>query len=132
MSAEATPSDTLLTPPAVTPPRPSPLVARSAARRDLFGGAGEVKVWSLLRPDALDPFRAALWCELEPKGSVGAHVQEQYPELVICLAGEGVVSAGGQAYTFIPGACVPLAQGEILRIENRLDAPLSYLIIKAE
>ena len=103
-----------------------------SARRDLFGGRGEVKVWNLLNPRALDPFRAALWCELEPSGVVGRHVQQHYPEILICVSGEGVVKIGQTAHDFKPGVCLTLSLGEILQITCGVDAPLSYLIIKAE
>lgn len=89
-------------------------------------------MWSLLHPQALDPFRAVLWCELEARGCVGAHVQQHYPETILCLAGEGVVLVGERVYPFQPGVCVPLRHGEVLQIENLIDAPLSYLITKAE
>ena len=101
-------------------------------RRDLFNGSGEVQVWGLLGPRTLDPFRATLWCELEGHGEVGRHLQEHYPEIVICIAGEGTVVAGGRSYLFKPGVCAPLNLGEILQIKNNLATPLSYLIIKAE
>ena len=60
----------------------------SAVRSELFGGRGEVRVWSLLDTEA-DPFTAVLSCELAPGGSVGRHVQEEFPEIVIGVEGHG-------------------------------------------
>ena len=115
-----------------TPSRPQLASLTPSRRRDLFGGHGEVQVWSLLHPHALDPFRAALWCELEPSGVVGRHLQQHYPEILICLAGTGTVNIGQQSHDFIPGVCLTLPRGEILHITCGDQAPLNYLIIKAE
>jgi mannose-6-phosphate isomerase-like protein (cupin superfamily) len=114
------------------PLTPQPYNLTPSRRRDLFGGHGEVKVWNLLNPRAIDPFRAALWCELEASGIVGRHVQQHYPEILLCLSGEGVVTIGAHRHTFIAGVCLTLPLGEILHISCGADAPLSYLIIKAE
>ena len=114
------------------PQSPQPRHLTPSARRDLFGGRGEVKVWNLMSPRALDPFRAALWCELEPSGEVGRHVQQHYQEILICISGKGVVKIGQTAHEFTPGVCLTLSLGEILQITCGADTPLSYLIIKAE
>jgi quercetin dioxygenase-like cupin family protein len=98
---------------------------------DLFGGRGEVRVWNLLHHTA-GPFMAVLSCALDPGGSVGRHLQEHFPELVIGVEGEGHASVDGQATRLSPGDVVYLPLGSILTIENRSnDAPLRYLIIKA-
>lgn len=98
---------------------------------DLFGGHGEVHVWSLLHR-AAGPFTAVLSCALAPGGSVGRHIQEQFPELVIGVAGEGEASVDGQAARLAPGEVVYLPLGSVLTIDNRSDAaPLRYLIVKA-
>jgi quercetin dioxygenase-like cupin family protein len=102
-----------------------------SVQRDLFGGRGEVQVWNLLH-QAAGPFTAVLSCALAPGGSVGRHVQERFPELVIGVEGEGEASIDGQATRLSPGDVVYLPLGSILTIENRAnDAPLRYLIVKA-
>ena len=102
------------------------------ARRELFGGTGTVRVWALTPAPAL-PFTAVLACELEAGASVGAHVQEQFPELVIGISGSGRVSVNGAAATFSAGSVVELGRGQVLSILNESsDAPLRYLIIKAQ
>ncbi|HEY6078852.1 MAG TPA: hypothetical protein VIW29_08610 [Polyangiaceae bacterium] len=101
-------------------------------RRELFGGKGVVRVWSLSDAPEL-PFRAVLACELEPGASVGTHVQEHFPEIVIGVAGNGSVSVNGSTSAFGPGRVVDLARGHTLAIANDShDAPLRYLIIKAQ
>ncbi|HTA89110.1 MAG TPA: cupin domain-containing protein [Polyangiaceae bacterium] len=107
--------------------------ARPHDRRErLFGGSGVVLVWSLCdqpRP----PFGAILACELEGAGSVGAHVQQEYPEVVIVLEGEGVARVGGAAMIMQPGVVLELPLGQTLALENASpDRPLRYLIIKAK
>jgi hypothetical protein len=100
-------------------------------RQGLFGGRGAVRVWSLVATPAL-PFTAVLACELEPSGSVGAHVQEQYPEIVIAISGRGIVKVNDAPLAFEAGGIVELAQGHTLAISNTSSAePLRYLIIKA-
>jgi quercetin dioxygenase-like cupin family protein len=100
-------------------------------RQGLFGGQGAVRVWALTARPTL-PFTAVLACELEPNGSVGAHVQEQYPEIVIAISGRGVVKVNDAPVAFEAGRVVELAQGHTLAISNTSDSePLRYLIIKA-
>jgi hypothetical protein len=100
-------------------------------RPRLFGGKGEVRVWSLLDAPLL-PFRAVLACELSPAASVGVHVQEQCPELVIGVSGVGSVAVNGVASRFGPGTVVELPLGHTLALENDSDhEPLRYFIIKA-
>jgi quercetin dioxygenase-like cupin family protein len=99
-------------------------------RHALFGGRGAVRVWALATP-AL-PFTAVLACELDPSGSVGAHVQEQYPEIVIATSGRGLVKVNDAPRAFEAGQVVELAQGHTLAIDNTSSTePLRYLIIKA-
>jgi quercetin dioxygenase-like cupin family protein len=101
-------------------------------RRDLFGGKGMVRVWSLTSAPAL-PFTAVLACELEAGGSVGTHVQEQFPEIVIGISGSGSANVNGVPATLRAGDVVQLALGHTLSIVNDSnDIPLSYLIIKAQ
>ena len=103
-----------------------------AVRRELFGGQRAVRVWALTATPAL-PFTAVLACELEPGGSVGAHVQEQYPEIVIAISGSGHVRVNDVASAFDAGAVVELAQGHTLSLSNASQLePLRYLIIKAQ
>jgi quercetin dioxygenase-like cupin family protein len=100
-------------------------------RHALFGGQGAVRVWSLVARPAL-PFTAILACELEPSGSVGAHVQEQYPEIVVAISGRGMVKVNDAPTPFEAGHVVELAQGHTLAISNTSSTePLRYLIIKA-
>lgn len=98
---------------------------------DLFGGRGEVRIWNLLQQTA-EPFQAVLSCELSPGGSVGRHQQQEFPELVIGVAGQGEATVDGQPARLESGDVVYLPLGAVLTIENRsADAPLSYLIVKA-
>jgi hypothetical protein len=100
-------------------------------REALFGGTGKVRVWALLAAPAL-PFTAALACELEPGASVGAHVQEQDPELVIGVSGIGTATVAGVELPLAGGSVVELPLGQTLAIANgSRDVPLRYLIIKA-
>ncbi len=100
-------------------------------RHDLFGGRGAVKVYNLARAP-IPPFTAALWCELEPGGSVGRHRQENFPEIVIGIEGDGEATVGDRAFALGPGAVVHLPLGSVLSLRNNDEhAPLRYLIIKA-
>lgn len=100
-------------------------------RRDLFGGRGDVRVWSLLQGSA-EPFTAILSCELEAGGSVGRHVQEQFAEVVIGLEGTGEATVDGRPHALGAGDVVHVPLGAVLAIDNRgSPAPLRYLIIKA-
>jgi quercetin dioxygenase-like cupin family protein len=100
-------------------------------REALFGGRGAVRVWSLIATPAA-PFTAVLACELEPHASVGAHVQQQYPELVICISGRGRVAVSGVATEFSAGKVVELPHGQTLAIDNGAsEEPLRYLIVKS-
>jgi quercetin dioxygenase-like cupin family protein len=102
------------------------------ARRELFGGKGSVRVWSLTPAPAL-PFTAVLACELEAGGSVGTHLQEQFPEIVIGISGTGSASVNGVAAALRAGSVVELARGHTLSIVNESsESPLRYLIIKAQ
>ncbi len=104
--------------------------ARGHARRDLFGGTGTVRVWSL--PSAVPPFTAVLWCELEPGGRVGRHRQETDDEMVIVVAGRAVLRVDGAEHAVGPGGSVGVPLGALLEVENAdPTAPLQYLIIKA-
>lgn len=102
-------------------------------REALFGGEGAVTVWDLLGRMSASPFVAVLSCELDPAGSVGRHVQEHYPEIVIGLEGDGEASVNGELRPLTPGQVVHLPLGAVLAITNRSkDEPLRYLIIKAK
>jgi quercetin dioxygenase-like cupin family protein len=101
-------------------------------RHGLFGGHGAVRVWALTAQPAL-PFTAVLACELDPGGSVGAHVQEQYPEIVVAISGTGTVTVNDEPAAFGPGRVIELARGQTLSISNASSVePLRYLIIKAD
>ncbi len=90
-----------------------------------------MRVWNLLH-HAAEPFTAVLSCALAPGGSVGRHVQEHFPELVIGVDGDGEAFVDGQAARLCAGDLVYLPLGSILSLENRSnDAPLRYLIVKA-
>lgn len=104
----------------------------SDRREALFGGAGAVTVWNLLGRRRAEPFTAALACELEPGGSVGRHLQEHFPEIVVGLEGEGRALVDGAPQPLGPGDVAHLPRGSILAIENlSSETPLRYLIIKA-
>ena len=101
-------------------------------RSGLFEGSGVVRVWALVDAPRL-PFTAVLACELEPAASVGTHVQQQYPELVIAVAGAGSVRVDGELRAFGAGSVVELCLGQTLSISNGSDEePLRYLIVKAQ
>src|SRR5882672_1918181 len=103
----------------------------AAVRSELFGGRGELRVWSLLDVEA-DPFTAVLSCELAPGGSVGPHLQEEFPEIVIGVEGHGEATVDARLHGLSSGDAVYLPLGSVLTIENRSpDEPLRYLIIKA-
>ncbi len=106
---------------------------RAPTRREaLFGGKGAVVVWDLLGRAGAEPFTAVLWCALEPGGSVGRHVQEHFPEIVVGLDGEGEARVGDEAHPLGPGDVVHLPLGAVLSIANlSSEEPLSYLIVKA-
>lgn len=100
-------------------------------RQALFGGVGEVRVWSLL-DGTLPPFECVLGCELDPGGTVGRHVQEKSAEVVVITEGEGLAHVNGQPYPLTPGQVVLVAQGQVLDLANHSQKdPLRYLIIKA-
>jgi len=102
-------------------------------REALFGGTGEVLVWDLLGGAQFPPFTAVLSCELAPGGRVGTHVQQQYPEIVVVLEGEGTAEVDGAACPIAEGAVIALPLGSTLSLANGSDErPLRYLIIKAE
>jgi quercetin dioxygenase-like cupin family protein len=100
-------------------------------RHDLFGGRGAVTVTDLLGATSIAPFVAVLGCELEPGGSVGRHVQEAYPEIVIGLGGQGTATVNETEHRLSAGDVVPLPLGAVLAIDNPGDEPLRYLIVKA-
>lgn len=100
-------------------------------REALFGGEGAVKVWNLLGRQRAAPFTAVLSCELDPNGSVGEHVQQADPEIVLGVEGEGEAAVNGEWHPLRPGDVVFLPLGSTLQIRNRADVPLRYLIIKA-
>lgn len=102
------------------------------ARKDLFGGKGEVLVWDLMGGADFPPFTAVLACELEPGGRVGTHRQEHFPEIVIFTEGTGAVELDGARADVSIGAMVALPLGSTLAIENASSTePLRYLIVKA-
>ena len=101
-------------------------------QQDLFGGSGEVLVWDLWGRRELAPFRAVLACELAPGATVGAHVQQECPEIVVFTSGEGRVEVNGEGLAVSAGLVVPLALGSVLAIANTsTDQHLHYMIIKA-
>ena len=103
----------------------------SDVRASLFGGKGSVEVWDLLARRPFPPFSAALACELEPGGSVGPHVQQRDPELILCAQGSGEIEVNGGARPFPAGEMAMLPHGCTLAIRNLSEsAPLRYFIIK--
>lgn len=104
----------------------------ASVHTNLFGGVGQVRVESLLH-GASAPFTAALSCELAPGGSVGAHKQQDDPELIIGVSGEGEARVNGSAHPLAASKAVYLPLGAALEIVNRSDRePLRYLIVKAQ
>ncbi len=102
------------------------------AREALFGGQGTVRVWSLA-PTPMRPFTALLACELDPLGTVGAHVQQEHDETVIIVEGRGEATVAGERRPLSPGTAVFLRLGETLALQNRSDTePLRYVIVKAQ
>lgn len=103
------------------------------ARKELFGGKGTVRVWNLAGATAMPPFSAVLSCELEAGGSVGRHVQQRDPEVVIVLEGTGQARVAGEPHVLQPGTTVYVPIGTSLELENSsASEPLRYLIIKAQ
>jgi mannose-6-phosphate isomerase-like protein (cupin superfamily) len=99
-------------------------------REALFGGVGEVRVWSLM-DGALPPFDCVLGCELDPAGSVGVHVQNQCTEVVIVTEGHGEAKVGDATIALTPGVVVRLPLGEKLALANGSEVDLlRYLIVK--
>lgn len=112
---------------------PNPLNPDQATVREkLFEGKGAVHIWNCLGNQAAGPFKAALWCALEPGGFVGRHLQESFPEIVICVGGQGHAVVGADRKALCPGALVFLKPGTPLSLYNdsKTEA-LEYLIIKA-
>jgi quercetin dioxygenase-like cupin family protein len=101
-------------------------------REQLFGGRGVVLVWNLCGAPPSPPFGAILACELEGGGSVGAHVQQEFAEVLIVVEGQGVARVGDVLLSLRAGAVVEIPFGRTLAIENGSPAhPLRYLIVKA-
>jgi mannose-6-phosphate isomerase-like protein (cupin superfamily) len=102
-------------------------------RESLFGGSRAVLVWSLCDSGPRPPFGAILACELEAAGSVGAHVQQEFAEVLIVVEGQGVARVGGSPKVIQPGVVVEVPLGQTLALENASpEHPLRYLIIKAK
>ena len=104
-------------------------------RKDLFGGTGTVKIWNLsstMKQQEISPFRASLWCSLQGHGFVGPHKQQEFPEMIICLSGKGMVQVQQKTHEFFPGIQIYLPLGSVLSIKNSMEEELEYLIIKAE
>jgi len=94
-------------------------------------GSGGVWVHDLLHPRSLEPFSAALWCELEPGAKVGRHRQQRDPELIICVSGQGEIEVDKVSAPFTRGVTTLLPHGSTLALCNPGTEPLVYLIIKA-
>ncbi len=100
-------------------------------RERLFGGEGSVGVASLVGA-LTPPFTAALFCELSPGGSVGAHRQADDDEIVIALDGEASIYVDKVVRAVGPLDVVSLKHGSTLEIANAsLEHPFRYLIVKA-
>ncbi len=92
---------------------------------------GEVRVWDL--GAATPPFTAVLYCELDPGGRVGAHVQQADHEVVVVVAGEAVLYVDGMARGCATGDAVAVPLGAKLEIDNAsAEAPVRYVIVKAK
>jgi mannose-6-phosphate isomerase-like protein (cupin superfamily) len=102
-------------------------------RERLFGGSGAVLVWSLCASGPRPPFGAILACELEASGSVGAHVQQEFAEVLIVVEGAGMARVGASPMALQPGVVLEISLGQTLALENLSpERPLRYLIIKAK
>ncbi len=107
--------------------------SRAEIRENLFGGEGAVRIWSCLPSGSTEPFKVALWCQLDPSGFVGSHRQTEYPEVVLCVGGIGRAVVGGQAHSLVRGNAVYLPLGATLSLHNESDeVALEYVIIKVE
>jgi quercetin dioxygenase-like cupin family protein len=105
---------------------------RSFQQRDLFGGHGEVIVRDLLAGQDAGPFTAVLACELEPQGSVGAHLQANDSELLLVLKGSGKAHIGSTEHALTEATTLFLPLGETLALTNESETEaLRYLLIKA-
>ncbi len=104
---------------------------RPDRRQQLFGGEGEVRVWTL-SGQVPAPFEVVLGCELAPSGVVGTHVQERCAEVLIVTEGHGEAWVDGSSMRLGPGATLSLPLGSSLKLRNRsAKTVLRYLIIKA-
>jgi len=99
--------------------------------QNLFGGRGTVRVQELLAQQKATSIASVLACELEPGGSVGTHVQQQYDEVVIFNAGIGSAEVNGQARDVGPGVVLALPCGATLMLNNPGPDALQYYIVKA-
>lgn len=97
----------------------------------LFNGSGRIEVWDLLQGARLEPFQEVLACQLEVGGRVGAHVQAEFPELLLVTSGQGEVRLDGHPSSVQGGSLVLVPLGCALEIENLGAEPLQYYIIKA-
>ncbi len=101
-------------------------------RTDLFNGKGRVSIWGLMDGAPAPPFSAALWCSLAPKGSVGNHRQQEDPELILAVEGQGQIRINGVISPFTKGRLYYLKLGATLAIRNTSSTEeLVYVIIKA-
>ena len=126
MAENPTKKATLRSPRRGTPLDPS----RASVRRELFGGTGAVRVWDL--GGTTPPFTAVLFCELDPLGRVGEHVQREDQEVVVVLSGEAVLYVDGRPHGCVPGSAVALPLGSRLSIDNASPKePVRYVIVKA-
>lgn len=89
-----------------------------------------MSVWDLGARTA--PFTAVLYCELDPGGAVGTHVQETDDEVVIVVGGVGSIVVDGLAQRCAVGGAIAVPLRSRLAIENlSAEEPLRYLIVKA-
>lgn len=81
---------------------------------------------------AAGPFSAVLSCRLEQGGSVGRHVQTEFPEIIVGISGDGEATVDGVAHPLGEDDAVFLPLGSVLSLVNRSETePLRYLIVKA-
>lgn len=101
-------------------------------RECLFGGNGAVLVWNLCDGDPQPPFGAILARELEGNGTVGTHVQQEFPEVVIVIEGHGAARVNSAPVSLQPGVVVQIPLGHSLALENGSpQQSLRYLIVNA-
>ena len=105
----------------------------SVILKDVFGGKGQLKVWTLIEKSKLRPFVTVFSCELEAGAYSGEIEQKDYPEILVVLEGEGEFVVNQQIFSATSGACLEVDVGDKISVKNMSGSkPLRYLIVKAQ